>query len=166
MARGLWAIVDESLAYSTASTPEFTSVLTLGSELKHLHNSLIWIYDIGEELSLHNLQLAVVYSGNEAVHKALKRLEVMQPCAPLVQLLAAELARDEDWTSEYSETKSHLLNQNRKLTIEWLDRMSIPYCKPRAGLSVFIDLREVTFHSEGPLVTTARLVSSLHALQR
>uniref|UniRef100_A0A914C9L8 Aminotransferase class I/classII domain-containing protein n=1 Tax=Acrobeloides nanus TaxID=290746 RepID=A0A914C9L8_9BILA len=128
------------------------SLLSLRFELEMLKQRLIWMWGVSKDLCLPGVRFAVIHTENEGLLKALRRLEIMQPCPPLVQHFVTCILGDHEWLRNFHIEKNRRLQENRKLAMQQLNEMQVPYVYANAGLFLFVDLRQylsdATFDAE------------------
>ena len=93
----LWILADEVFATSVdifTAGESFTSTLAFRSQSESVRRRLVWMWSPSKDLCLPGLRLAVIHTEDVNLQKALRRLEIMQPCAPMVQAVVAQLLSD------------------------------------------------------------------------
>ncbi|KAI1730174.1 aminotransferase class I and II domain-containing protein [Ditylenchus destructor] len=142
----LWILIDEIFIPSIGDHSVQGSVL-LATSLQEFNDRLVWMWSVDKDLCLPGLRFAVIYSQNEELQRALNRLEILQPCAPLVQSFTEILLSDHVWLEKFYETREITVRENRHYAIKCLKQMGVNYVEPQAGNSIFLNLRPFIFEN-------------------
>ncbi|KAI6185945.1 1-aminocyclopropane-1-carboxylate synthase-like protein 1 [Aphelenchoides besseyi] len=144
VSKNLFIIADEVFASSVAAdSNEFRSVLSLRHKLGiRQRKKVVWIWSVSTELCLPGAQFSVLHCENRDLQKALRRLEILQPCAPVVQTIVANLLDDLDWLTEFYKEKTQRLEENRKFVLNKMSEYEIRCFESTVSLFVFLNLNQ------------------------
>ncbi|VDM29152.1 unnamed protein product [Toxocara canis] len=94
--RHIVVVIDEIFASSVYSNEiKFESLLSFRKSLKKPDN-VIWMWEFSKDLCMPGMKLSVMHCENTKITRCLRRLEIMQPCAPLVQDFLVNFLSDLD----------------------------------------------------------------------
>ncbi|KAI1719033.1 aminotransferase class I and II domain-containing protein [Ditylenchus destructor] len=136
----LWILIDEIFIPSVGDHSVQGSIL-LATSLHEFNDRLVWMWSVDKDLCLPGLRFAVIHSQNEELQRALNRLEILQPCSPLVQSFMEILLSDHVWLEKFYETREITVSENRHYVTKYLKQIGVNYVDPRAGNSIFLNLR-------------------------
>uniref|UniRef100_A0A1I8AE09 Aminotran_1_2 domain-containing protein n=1 Tax=Steinernema glaseri TaxID=37863 RepID=A0A1I8AE09_9BILA len=133
-------IIDEVFASSVYEhSTQFESFLSYRGQVDTANVTYMWGF--GKDLCLPGLKFALVYSESEQIIKTVRRLEIMQPCAPCVQHIAEVLLEDLEWLETFHKEKNSRLLRNKNFLCAMLNKLRIDYVPCTAAFTVYIDLR-------------------------
>ncbi|KAK0409126.1 hypothetical protein QR680_004353 [Steinernema hermaphroditum] len=138
--KNIHVIIDEvfaSTVYERSS--QFESFLSYRNQVDSAKVTYLWGFS--KDLCLPGLKFALVYSESEQVIKSIRRLEIMQPCAPCVQHVAEILLEDLDWLKSFHTEKNSRLLKNKNFLCAMLNKLRIDYVPCTAAFTVYVDLR-------------------------
>jgi aspartate/methionine/tyrosine aminotransferase len=109
--KDLFILADEVFAttISPQNTTQFRSLLSIRHQLGvKQRRKVIWMWSVSKvnnlnvrinlnafkDLCLSGARFGLIHTENKDLQKALRRLEIMQPCAPVVQHLMGSLFSD------------------------------------------------------------------------
>ncbi|KAI6233083.1 1-aminocyclopropane-1-carboxylate synthase-like protein 1 [Aphelenchoides fujianensis] len=158
VSKNLFIIADEVFA-STISTSDrideheaggeqpavapFRSLLSLRHKLGvRQRKKVVWIWSVSTDLCIPGARFGVLHTENRDLQKALRRLETLQPCPPVVQHLVAALLDDLDWLREFHAEKNRRLAANRRFVEQKLDEWGVRFFPSTAAFFLFVDLSE------------------------
>ncbi|TKR70884.1 hypothetical protein L596_022848 [Steinernema carpocapsae] len=138
--KDIHVIIDEVFASSVYDhAGQFDSFLSYRNQVDTDRVSYLWGFS--KDLCLPGLKFSLVYAESEHLVKSLRRLEIMQPCAPCVQHIAEVLLEDLDWLKTFHEEKNARLLKNKNFLCAMLNKLRIDYVPCTAAFTVYVDLR-------------------------
>uniref|UniRef100_A0A1J3CAP2 1-aminocyclopropane-1-carboxylate synthase n=1 Tax=Noccaea caerulescens TaxID=107243 RepID=A0A1J3CAP2_NOCCA len=154
--KGIHLIADEIYAATTFGQSEFISVAEVIEEIPDCNRDLIHIvYSLSKDMGLPGLRVGIIYSYNNRVVNIARKMSSFGLVSSQTQHLIAKMLSDEDFVDEFiGESKLRLAARHAELTTG-LDGLGIGWLKAKAGLFLWMDLRNLlktaTFDSETEL---------------
>jgi 1-aminocyclopropane-1-carboxylate synthase len=132
---------------SSESTP-FVSALTYAQELvstgefpqDQVDLYVHLVYGMSKDWCASGLRVGLVYSRNQPLHQAIMSLAGFSGISNHTQHILAEVLSDEQWTTQFVEQNSKLLEGSYDALTEKLTSAGIPFTPAVAGMFVWIDL--------------------------
>ncbi|VVA99677.1 unnamed protein product [Arabis nemorensis] len=154
--KGIHLIADEIYAATTFGQSEFISVAEVIEEIPNCNRDLIHIvYSLSKDMGLPGLRVGIVYSYNNQVVNIARKMSSFGLVSSQTQHLIAKMLSDEEFVDEFiRESKLRLAARHTEITTG-LDSLGIGWLKAKAGLFLWMDLRNLlktaTFDSETEL---------------
>ncbi|AEE82992.1 1-aminocyclopropane-1-carboxylate synthase 6 [Arabidopsis thaliana] len=154
--KGIHLIADEIYAATTFGQSEFISVAEVIEEIEDCNRDLIHIvYSLSKDMGLPGLRVGIVYSYNDRVVQIARKMSSFGLVSSQTQHLIAKMLSDEEFVDEFiRESKLRLAARHAEITTG-LDGLGIGWLKAKAGLFLWMDLRNLlktaTFDSETEL---------------
>ncbi|CAL4965791.1 unnamed protein product [Urochloa decumbens] len=151
-------ISDEIYSGSVFSSPDFVSVAEL------LHSSgdaagvaarVHIVYSLSKDLGLPGFRVGVVYSYNDAVVTAARRMSSFTLVSSQTQKALAGMLADGDFAAAYLRTNRERLRERHDHVVEGLARAGVPCLRGNAGLFVWMDMRRMLGGAGGEDATVA-----------
>ncbi|CAL4952108.1 unnamed protein product [Urochloa decumbens] len=137
-------ISDEIYSGSVFSSPDFVSV----AELLHSSPSAAAgrvhiVYSLSKDLGLPGFRVGVVYSYNDAVVTAARRMSSFTLVSSQTQKALAGMLADGDFAAAYLRTNRERLRERHDHVVAGLERAGVPCLRGNAGLFVWMDMRRM-----------------------
>ncbi|CAA3005751.1 probable aminotransferase ACS12 isoform X2 [Olea europaea var. sylvestris] len=138
--RNIHIISDEIFAGSMYGNEEFVSMAQiLGSEDSDRDRVHI-IYGLSKDFSLPGFKVGVIYSFNENVLAASRKLARFASISAPTQRLVVSMLSDIKFTREYMKTNRERIKKMHDLFVEGLRELGIESAKSSAGLCCWVDM--------------------------
>uniref|UniRef100_A0A0M3IPD9 Aminotran_1_2 domain-containing protein n=1 Tax=Ascaris lumbricoides TaxID=6252 RepID=A0A0M3IPD9_ASCLU len=138
----IFIVIDEIFASSVYYDEEkFESFLSFRKSLKR-PETVIWMWGFSKDLCMPGAKFCAMHCENTKITQCLKRLEIMQPCAPLVQDFLVNFLSDLDWLQSFHEENLRRLAEHCEIAKMALSKMGISYVLPKAAFYLYCDFRE------------------------
>lgn len=145
-------VSDEIYALSVYEPSEkpFSSGISLAQDLvavgefcqEEVDTYVHLIYGLDKDWCASGLRVGLLYSRNQAVHRALASLAGFCGVSNHTQHTVAEVLADTDWTHDFIAKNSKLLEQSYEIVVVGLQSAGIPFTPAVAAMFVWIDMRE------------------------
>ncbi|NXC71989.1 1A1L1 protein, partial [Anhinga anhinga] len=147
----LHVIMDEIYMLSVYDDTTFTSVLSLDCLPDPERTHFMWGFS--KDFGMSGIRVAVLYTRNHDIQKAVNQLAVFHSCPGPVQHVLSQFLRDRDWLDNvFFPTNKKRLKEAQNVLVDGLADVGIPVLKSLGGLYVWADfrkfLRSQTFEAE------------------
>ncbi|KAM7123893.1 LOW QUALITY PROTEIN: 1-aminocyclopropane-1-carboxylate synthase-like protein 1 [Ciconia maguari] len=147
----LHVIMDEIYMLSVFDDTTFTSVLSLDCLPDPERTHFMWGFS--KDFGMSGIRVAVLYTRNHEIRKAVNQLAVFHSCPGSVQHALSQFLRDRDWLDNvFFPTNKKRLKEAQNILVDGLADVGIPVLKSSGGLCVWADfrkfLRSQTFEAE------------------
>jgi len=149
--RQLHTVVDEIYALSVHhQVNNFRSVIHILEN--NLENDVHMLWGLSKDFGASGFRVGVLYTQNENLLAALANLNIFSGVSHPMQMITAELLKDDDFVDSFLLDARAQLNWSYTICTRKLEEMVIPYVPAEAGLFVYADfssvLPEQTFDGE------------------
>lgn len=141
--KNIHIISDEIYAGSTFGSEEFISIAEILESEDFDKSRVHIIYGLSKDLSLPGLRVGVIYSYNESVLAAAKKLTRFSSISTLTQRLLIPMLSDTKFMQEYMETSRSRLKRMYDSFVGALKQVGIRCADSRAGLYCWADMSEL-----------------------
>uniref|UniRef100_A0A2P2JMF8 1-aminocyclopropane-1-carboxylate synthase n=1 Tax=Rhizophora mucronata TaxID=61149 RepID=A0A2P2JMF8_RHIMU len=143
-------ISDEIFAGSVYATNEkFVSMIEIVETEEFDKNRVHIIYGLSKDLSLPGFRVGVIYSYNDSILSAARRLSRFSPISAPSQMLLISMLSDTRFIEEYVETNRRRLGERYDLFVEAFKLLGIECTESSAGLFCWADFsRLIPSYSE------------------
>ncbi|XP_074319614.1 1-aminocyclopropane-1-carboxylate synthase 6-like isoform X2 [Silene latifolia] len=138
--KNIHIVSDEIFAGSVHGNSEFISMAEIVKENEIDKNRVHIIYGISKDLSLAGFRVGSIYTFNENVLKAAKRMTRFCSISTPTQRLLITMLSDEVFIKEYMKTYKKKLKLMNSLLVESLRQVGIRCCNSDAGLFCWADM--------------------------
>nr|AJT35550.1 1-aminocyclopropane-1-carboxylic acid synthase [Hevea brasiliensis] len=138
--KNIHIISDEIFAGSVYGEDEFVSMAQILEEEDFDKNRVHIIYGLSKDLSLPGFRVGAIYSYNENVLTAAKRLTRFSSISAPSQRLLASMLSDASFIEEYIETNKKRIGNIYGLFVEGFRRLGIRCMESSAGLYCWADM--------------------------
>ncbi|KAL5570045.1 hypothetical protein UlMin_026620 [Ulmus minor] len=138
--KNIHVISDEIFAGSMYGNEDFVSMAEIVEEESFDKNRIHIIYGLSKDLSLPGFRVGVVYSYNESVLAASKKLTRFCSISALAQHLIISMLLDTKFIEEYMEINKKRIQNIYNLFVAGLDQLGIKCAKSSAGLYCWVDM--------------------------
>lgn len=140
--KNIHLIVDEVFAGSTYGSEKFVSLAEiLDSDSGYIDKSRVHIiYGLSKDLSLAGFRVGVIYSFNNSVLAAAKKLCRFSSISAPTQRLVTSMLSDKRFIQEYFETNRNRIRQAHDEFVDGLSKLGIKCAKSSAGLFCWADM--------------------------
>lgn len=126
----------------------FTSALTLAQDLvskgefpqEQVDLYVHLVYGMSKDWCASGLRVGLLYTRNQPLHQALMSLAGFSGISNHTQHILADVLSDEQWTADFINQNSKLLEISYEALTEKLRSAGIPFTPAAAGMFVWIDL--------------------------
>lgn len=147
--KNIHVISDEIFAGSLYGCDEFVSMAEVVEDVDFDKNRVHIIYGLSKDLSLPGFRIGVIFSYNESVLVAAKRLTRFSSISALTQQLVILMLSDTKFIEEYVEINKRRIRNMYDLFTAGLKELGIKCSKSSAGLYCWADMSGLMpFHSE------------------
>lgn len=138
--KNIHIISDEIFAGSTYGNEEFVSMAEIldseGIDKSRIH----LVYGLSKDLSLPGFRVGVIYSFNESVFVAAKRLTRFSAISAPTQWLLVSMLSDTRFTRAYIETSKKRIREMHDLFVAGLNQLGIRSAMSSAGFYCWADM--------------------------
>ncbi|EEF51501.1 probable aminotransferase ACS12 [Ricinus communis] len=132
--KNIHIISDEIFAGSVYGTDEFVSMAQILEEEEFDKGRVHIIYGLSKDLSLPGFRVGAIYSYNESVLTAAKRLTRFSSISAPTQRLLVSMLSDTRFMEEYIETNRRRIRRMNHLFMEGFKQLGIKCAESSAGL--------------------------------
>ncbi|KAK4283194.1 hypothetical protein QN277_000171 [Acacia crassicarpa] len=150
--KNIHIIADEVLARSVYESDKFVSIAEVLDSEGLNKNQVHIIYGLSKDLSLAGFRVGVIYSSNNTVVAAARKLSRFSPLSAPTQRLLISMLSDRKFIQEYFESNQKRMRQVRHELETGLSSLGIKCAKINAGFYCWADMRGLLrrTHSEEP----------------
>ncbi|KAL9225250.1 hypothetical protein vseg_001199 [Gypsophila vaccaria] len=160
--KNIHIISDEIYAGSVYGNKEFISMAEIvrGKDDLDKHRVHI-IYGISKGLSLAGFRVGSIYTFNDNVLVAAKKLSTFSSISAPTQRLLISMLSNEAFIQEYMEAKEMKLKKMHDLFVAGLEQLKIPCAKSDAGLFCWVDMSALIkpYNEEGEMDLWSKLLN-------
>ncbi|XP_050224581.1 probable aminotransferase ACS12 [Mercurialis annua] len=138
--KNIHIISDEIFAGSVYGSDEFVSMAQIAEEEEFDKSRVHIIYGLSKDLSLPGFRVGAIYSYNESVLTAAKRLTRFSSISAPSQMLLVSMLSDTRFMEEYIETNRRRIQKMNHLFVEGLKQLGIKCVKSTAGLYCWVNM--------------------------
>ncbi|KAK9672728.1 hypothetical protein RND81_12G120200 [Saponaria officinalis] len=139
--KNIHIISDEIYAGSVYGNEEFISMAEIVRGKDDLDKQRVHIiYGISKGLSLAGFRVGSIYTFNDNVLTAAKKLSTFSSISAPTQRLLISMLSNEVFIQEYMEAKEMKLKKMHDLFVAGLEQLRIPFAKSDAGLFCWVDM--------------------------
>ncbi|WCJ36540.1 1-aminocyclopropane-1-carboxylate synthase [Euphorbia peplus] len=138
--KNIHIISDEIFAGSVYGNDEFVSMAQIVEEDELDKNRVHIIYGLSKDLSLPGFRVGVIYSYNESVLTAAKKLTRFSSISLPTQRLVVSMLSDKRFIQEYIESNKKRIRKVQELFTEGLRQIDINCAESSAGLYCWADM--------------------------
>ncbi|XP_028756458.1 probable aminotransferase ACS12 [Neltuma alba] len=139
--KNIHIIADEVLAGSVYERDKFVSIAEVLDSEGLDKNRVHIIYGLSKDLSLAGFRVGVIYSFNNTVLAAARKLSRFSSLSAPTQRLVISMLSDRKFIMEYFETNQNRIRQARNELEAELSNLGIKCAKSSAGLYCWADMR-------------------------
>jgi len=142
--KNIHLVCDEIYSGSVFSSPKFTSIAEILatdkiSQKEHVHI----VYSLSEDLGLPGFRVGVIYSYNDTVVTAARRMSSFSLVSSQTQHFIASMLSDTEFVRKYLEENSKRLQKRHEMFISGLRVADINCLNSHGGLFCWVDLRHL-----------------------
>ncbi|KAH9290747.1 hypothetical protein KI387_034864, partial [Taxus chinensis] len=153
-------ICDEIYAGSVFSGPRFVSVAEIVAKEENVEHVHI-IYSLSKDMGLPGFRVGVIYSYNDAVVTAARRMSSFSMVSSQTQHMLGGMLRDRTFVRKYIEENKSRLRERQREFVHGLRKAGIEVLAgSNAGLFCWVDLRHL-LHPQKTAETELRLWNSI-----
>ncbi|CAI9768219.1 unnamed protein product [Fraxinus pennsylvanica] len=138
--RNIHIISDEIFAGSMYGNEEFVSMAQILNSEDSDRDRVHIIYGLSKDFSLPGFRVGVIYSFNENVLAASRKLTRFASISAPTQRLVVSMLSDTKFTREYMKTNRERIKKMHDLFVEGLRELGIESAKSSAGLYCWVDM--------------------------
>lgn len=143
-AKNIHLVCDEIYSGSVFSSPKFTSISEILATQKTSQSELVHIiYSLSKDLGLPGFRVGVIYSYNDTVVTAARRMSSFSLVSSQTQHLLASMLSDTEFVRKYLIENSRRLLKRQEMFVSGLRVAGISCLKSNAGLFCWVDLRHL-----------------------
>lgn len=151
-AKGIHLVSDEIYSGTVFADPGFVSVLEVvaaraatddGVGVGPLSDRVHVVYSLSKDLGLPGFRVGVVYSYNDAVVTAARRMSSFTLVSSQTQKTLAAMLSDAGFADAYVRTNRDRLRARHDHVVAGLARAGVPCLRGNAGLFVWMDMRRL-----------------------
>ena len=147
-AKGIHLVSDEIYSGTAFAEPGFVSVLEVvaargGAAADGLAERVHVVYSLSKDLGLPGFRVGVVYSYNDAVVTAARRISSFTLVSSQTQKTLAAMLADGAFAATYIRTNRDRLRARHDHIVAGLARAGVPCLRGNAGLFVWMDVRRL-----------------------
>nr|BCS80023.1 1-aminocyclopropane-1-carboxylic acid synthase [Portulaca umbraticola] len=137
-------VCDEIYAATVFGPTPFTSVAEVVQDMPHIDTDLIHvIYSLSKDMGMPGFRVGIVYSFNDQVVNAARRMSSFGLVSTQTQYMLAALLSDETFVDKFlAKSRERLFSRHHYFTSQ-LAKVGIRCLKSNAGLFVWMDLRHL-----------------------
>eukprot|EP00252_Welwitschia_mirabilis_P004948 TRINITY_DN15297_c0_g1_i1.p1 TRINITY_DN15297_c0_g1~~TRINITY_DN15297_c0_g1_i1.p1 ORF type:complete len:541 (+),score=112.52 TRINITY_DN15297_c0_g1_i1:445-2067(+) len=158
--KNIHLICDEVYAASVYESPDFKSIASILESGDFDRSRVHIIYGLSKDLSLPGFRVGVLYSYNDKVIEAAKKMTRFCSISSQTQNLLSSMLSDNEFIEKYiSENKKRLKQRSNRL-LEDLEKAGVRYIRSNAGLYCWVDLTNFmpSFNERGELILWEKLL--------
>ncbi|KAL2334508.1 hypothetical protein Fmac_015721 [Flemingia macrophylla] len=138
--KNIHIIADEVFAGSTYGSEKFVSIAEI-LDSDYIDKSRVHIiYGLSKDLSLAGFRVGVIYSFNDSVLAAAKKLSRFSSISAPTQRLVTSMLSDKRFIREYFETNRKRIRQVHDEFVDCLSKLGIKCAKSSAGMFCWADM--------------------------
>ncbi|CAH9059698.1 unnamed protein product [Cuscuta europaea] len=160
--KNIHIISDEIFAGSNYGNKEFVSMAEILEEEEDSDRDRVHIiYGLSKDFSLPGFRVGLIYSFNENVLAASRRLSRFSSVSVLTQRLLVSMLSDTGFIRDYLKENRERLRRMYKLFIAQLDELGIEYMKSNAGLHCWVNMSTLInpYNEKGEIELWEKLLS-------
>lgn len=138
--KNIHIISDEIFAGSTHGDVEFVSMVEILGEEEFDKSRVHIVYGLSKDLSVPGFRIGCIYSFNETVLAAAKRLARFSPVSSLSQRLLVSMLSDSRFVTRYLETNRRRIREVYDLFVAGLKQLGVKWTDSCAGLYCWVDM--------------------------
>ncbi|KAL9261729.1 1-aminocyclopropane-1-carboxylate synthase 6-like protein [Drosera capensis] len=140
MEKNIHIISDEIFAGSTYGDEEFVSLLEIVESEDFDKDRVHMIYGLSKDLSLPGFRVGCIYSFNESVLAAARKLARFSSISVPTQHLLVPMLSDEQFILVYMDTNKKRLRQMHDSVVSGLKKIGIDCAKSEGGFYCWVDM--------------------------
>lgn len=142
--KNIHLVCDEIYSGSVFSSPKFTSIAEILATEKICQTDRVHIvYSFYEDLGLPSFRVGVIYSYNDTVVTAARRMSRFSLVSSQTQHLIASMLSDTDFVRKYLTENSKRLRERHEMFVSGLRVAGINCLNSNTGLFCWVDLRHL-----------------------
>ncbi|KAM0055271.1 putative 1-aminocyclopropane-1-carboxylate synthase [Helianthus debilis subsp. tardiflorus] len=154
--RNIHLVSDEIYSGTVFSSPSFISIMEVLKN-KNLMNTEIAkrvhiVYSLSKDLGLPGFQIGAIYSNDEMVVSAAKKMSSFGLVSSQTQHLLSEILSDQNFTKTYLSENRRRLKERHEMLVSGLKKSGIGCLPSNSGLFCWVDMRHLlssnTFEGE------------------
>ena len=151
--KNIHLISDEIYSGSVFAAPDLVSVAELVESRPDVAARVHIVYSLSKDLGLPGFRVGVVYSYNDAVVTAARRMSSFTLVSSQTQKTLDTMLSDAEFTEEYIRTNRKRLRARHDHMVAGLAGAGVPCLHGNAGLFVWMDMRQLLLvHGVDPTV--------------
>jgi len=142
--KNIHLVCDEIYSGSVFSSPKFTSIAEiLATENITQRERVHIVYSLSKDLGLPGFRVGVIYSYNDTVVTAARRMSSFSLVSSQTQHLIASMLSDTEFVRNYLAENSKRLRKRHQMFVSGLRGSGINCLNSNAGLFCWVDLRHL-----------------------
>ncbi|GLJ14448.1 hypothetical protein SUGI_0233610 [Cryptomeria japonica] len=133
-------VCDEIYSGSVFSSPEFHSIAEIVAQENYTPDNVHIVYSLSKDMGLPGFRVGTIYSYNDTVVTAARRMSSFSMISTQTQHLLAIMLSDPEFVNYYIAENKKRLEERHRLIVSGFERSGIKHLEGNAGLFCWVNM--------------------------